>query len=298
MPRRIVSLVAAGALVLGACGGGDGGGAAQPDDRKAPLHQGELTVVGQARTYRLFAPATLPPTKSVPLVMVLHGGGNSAASVAQTTQFDRFAATDEFIVVYPEALGGYWNGGFCCGGSEVDDVGYLAALIDRLAGTYKIDRSRVFVVGVSNGGIMAYRCACTRSDLVAAVASVAGAMIVDECHPSRPVSILELHGTADTSVPFNGGRVQPRAAQAKSNVPPTADVVRRWADTNGCAALPNVTASGPVTTSVWGGCAANTSVTLIAIQGGSHTWFAPGLGPANGAIDATVAITGFLGKLH
>ncbi len=298
MRRQVVSVAVASALLLGACGGGGGGASSgvRASDR-APLQLGELTVGGQARTYRLFAPSTLPPTKLVPLVMVLHGGGNSADSVAQTTQFDRFAATDEFIVVYPEGLGGYWNGGFCCGGSEADDVGYLAALIDRLAGVYKIDRSRVYAVGVSNGGIMAYRFACDRADLVAAVASVAGAMIVDDCHPARPVSILEVHGTADSSVPYNGGRVQPRAARARADVPPTAAVVQKWVDTDRCQASPRITTEGPVSTSAWSQCTANTTVTLITVQGGSHTWFAPGLGPANGAIDATVVITGFLGRL-
>lgn len=294
MRLRLVSLAAVCALVLGACGDGERN---HEREAKAPLQQGELTVGGEARTYRLFAPATLAPNKAVPLVMVLHGGGNSAASVAQTTQFDRFAATDEFIVVYPEGSGGYWNGGFCCGGKEVDDVGFLAALIDRLAGEYKIDRSRVFVVGVSNGAIMAYRFACDRADLIAAVASVAGAMIVEDCHPSRPVSIMELHGTADNSVPYNGGRVQPRAARAKADVPPTAAVVRKWVENNGCGADPTVTTEGPVSTSKWSACVANKSVTLMTVQGGSHTWFAPGLGPANGAIDATVVITGFLGRL-
>jgi polyhydroxybutyrate depolymerase len=294
---RVFSLVAVCALCLvlfGACGGSE---SAPTNDRKAPLQQGELTVGGEVRAYRLFAPATLSPTKAVPLVMVLHGGGNSAASVAQTTQFDRFAATDEFIVVYPEGSGGYWNAGFCCGAREADDVGFLAALIDRLATEYKIDRSRVYLVGVSNGAIMAYRFACARADLVAAVASVAGAMIVEDCHPARPVSILELHGTADNSVPYNGGRVQPRAARATADVPPTAVVVRKWVDNNGCNAEPAITTNGPVATSVWSGCVARKSVTLMTVQGGSHTWFAPGLGPANGAIDATVVITGFLGRL-
>jgi len=292
---RVCSVAAVCALVLGACGGS--GPPASSNDHKAPLQQGELTVGGVVRAYRLFAPATLPAAKAVPLVMVLHGGGNSAASVAQTTQFDRFAATDEFVVVYPEGAGGYWNAGFCCGAREVDDVGFLAALIDRLAGEYKIDRSRVYVVGVSNGAIMAYRFACARADLVAAVASVAGAMIVDDCSPSRPVSILELHGTADNSVPYNGGRVQPRAARAIADVPPTAAVVRKWVDNNGCNTEPTVTNQGPVSTAVWNRCTANKSVTLVTVQGGSHTWFAPGLGPANGAIDATVVITGFLGRL-
>jgi polyhydroxybutyrate depolymerase len=280
-------------LVLGACGD-------KPRRvTSAPLQHGELSVGGQVRKYRVFAPATLPSTKLAPLVMVLHGGGNSGEAIAQTTQLDRFASTDEFIAVYPEGLNGYWNGGFCCGSAsanDVDDVGFLAALIERLAGEYRIDRTRVSVVGVSNGGIMAYRFACARADLVTAVASVAGAMVVEDCHPTRPVSVMELHGTADPSVPYNGGRVLPRSALAKVPVPSTADVVRRWVDVNGCGPTPTASTVGPVTTSVWSGCGAATSVTLVSIDGGSHTWFAPGLGPSNGAIDATAVITGFLAR--
>jgi polyhydroxybutyrate depolymerase len=228
--------------------------------------------------------------------LVLHGGGNTVDDLVKTTQFDRFAATDEFIAAYPEGIGGYWNAGFCCGTASrdgVDDVGFLTALLDRLQSDYRIDRSRVFLAGVSNGAIMAYRFACVRADRVAAVASVAGAMLVEDCQPSRPVSVLEVHGTADTSLPFNGGRVQPRAAMATAPVPPSHDVVRRWAEANGCSPVPATTVRGPVTTTSWAGCGASTRVTLMAVEGGGHTWFASGLGPANGALDATSVVARF-----
>ncbi len=199
---RALALVGVLATALVACREGDRA------SMEAPVQHRQLTVGSLTRSYRVFVPPTLDRRRAVPLILALHGGANTVDDLVKTTQFDRFAATDEFIVAYPEGVGGYWNAGFCCGPAArdgVDDLGFLDALLDRMQADYRIDASRVFLAGASNGAIMAYRFACQRADRVTAVGAVAGAMLVEECRPSRPVSVLEVHGKADTSLPFNGG---------------------------------------------------------------------------------------------
>jgi polyhydroxybutyrate depolymerase len=260
-----------------------------------------VTVDGQSRTYRVFVPSTLDRRRPVPLVMVLHGGNSGVDEMVKTAMFDREASAGDFIAAYPEATQRAWNAGKCCGSAprrNPDDVGFLVRVLDQLQAEYPIDPDRVFVAGVSNGAMMAYRFACEQAGRVTAVGSVAGAVTVDSCQPSRPVSIMEIHGTEDPLVPYTGG--QPSAPEA-AGAPPytaTADMARRWAEMNGCPPPAPPTAAGPVTTDSWTGCRNGSAVTLVTVQGGGHVWFVPGLGPANGALDATVVISRFFRELR
>lgn len=179
----------------------------------------------------------------------------------------------------------------------VDDIGFLDALLDRLEADYPVDPTRVFLTGVSNGAMMAYRFACTHAQRVTAVASVAGSMVLNDCTPSRPVSILELHGTADPEVPYQGGEADINVATT-FQYPSSPALAARWATLDGCAPQPAITIVGPLTTANWGGCHAGTTVSLVSVNGGGHVWFAPGLGTADGAIDATAAIWRFFSTLH
>jgi polyhydroxybutyrate depolymerase len=146
--------------------------------------------------------------------------------------------------------------------------------------------------------MMAYRFACEHAGRVTAVGSVAGAVVVDECRPSRPVSVLEIHGTEDPLVPYAGGT--PDAPEAQNAPPYTATpaMVARWAELNGCPAPSPPTSAGPLTTESWTGCRDGAAVSLVTVQGGGHIWFASGLGPANGALDATGAIWRFFSSLR
>lgn len=287
-------------LLPAACGGG--GGASAP--AVLPVQNAQITVDGQTRAYRVFVPPTLDRTRPAPLVLVLHGGGNSVNDTVNATLFDRKAADGDFIVAYPEGTRLEWNAGTCCGSApsrKVDDVGFLSQVLDRIEADYKVDQSRVFVAGVSNGAMMAYRFACERADRVTAVGSVAGSTVVDPCQPSRPVSIIELHGTADPLVPYLGGSVDVPEAQAAGVAGPYASaaaMVQRWADLDGCPAPSPPTTSGPVTTAAWTGCRNGSAVTLVSVDGGGHVWFGPGLGPADGAVDATDAIWRFFSGLR
>lgn len=294
-PAAVALAVAALMGGVAACGGS--GGSAEPPPPPA-VQQRTLEVGGLSRAYRLFVPLSLERGRAAPLVLMLHGVGNSAQSMVEATQFDRTAETAAFIVAYPDGVNQTWNAGYCClGGAPTgpDDVAFLGRVIDDVQANYAVDPARVFVVGVSAGGMMAYRLGCELSGRIAGVGAVAGAMTIDGCRPVRPVSVIEIHGTADQLVPYAGGRT---AGGATEPSPPTVAVVTRWAELNGCPTPPATETDGRVTTSAWSGCAEGTGVKLVTIDGGGHTWFAPGLGTANGAVDATATIWGYFSGLR
>jgi polyhydroxybutyrate depolymerase len=284
-------------LLAAACGGGGEDSSPPP----APVQHGEIAIDGLSRPYRVFVPPTLDRSRPAPLVVVLHGGNGSIDDIVRATLFDREAAEGGFIVAYPEATMKAWNAGTCCGSAprrNPDDVGFIGRVLDELLAGYPVDPSRVFLTGVSNGAMMAYRFACEHADRVTAVGSVAGAVVHPGCQPSRPVSVLEIHGTDDPLIPYLGGK--PDAPEAAGSAPYTAtrDMARQWADWNGCPAAAPPRVDGPVTTESWGGCRNGSAVSLVTVQGGGHIWFASGLGPANGALDATATIWRFFGGLR
>ncbi len=287
-------VLAALAVAVAACGGGEE--STGPPPRPA-VQQRSLDVGGLSRTYRLFVPLSLDRQTAAPLVLMLHGVGNTAQSMVEATQFDRTAETAEFIVAYPDGVNATWNARYCCllgASTGPDDVAFLSRVIDDVQANHNVDPARVFAVGVSAGGMMAYRLGCELSGRITGVGAVAGAMILDDCRPARPLSVIEIHGTADQLVPYEGGRTAGGATQPS---PPTVAVVERWAELNRCPTPPATRSDGPVRTSTWSGCADGAAVKLVTIDGGGHTWFAPGLGTANGAVDATAMIWEFLSGL-
>ncbi|MDQ4098789.1 MAG: hypothetical protein M3144_13100 [Actinomycetota bacterium] len=276
---------------MAACGGS--GESSDPAPPPAVQHK-RLTVGGLSRSYRLYVPLSLDRARAAPLVLVLGGVGNTAESMVEATGFDRVADTGEFVAAYADGVNNTWNAGYCCllgAATGPDDVAFLERLIDDVQSEHNVDRTRVFAVGVSAGAMMAYRLACERPDRIAGVGSVAGAMIVEECQAAKPASVIEIHGTADQVVPYEGGDTAGGATQPS---PPTTAVVERWAALNRCPAPAPAQTQGPVMTTSWNGCASGTAVRLITVEGGGHVWFAPGLGPANGALDATQEIWSFL----
>ena len=171
------------------------------------------TADGRVRSYLV---SDLSGDEPAPLLFVLHGfGGNAQAMSGSTKIEDSLDANDlDAVVVYPSGTGAEqglpqsWNAGTCCPFATfelVDDVAFFDELIASLIAQYKIDTTRVWVVGHSNGGMMAYRLACELSTRVTAIGVAAGALVVDTCAPARPVSALHVHGELDTVVPLTGG---------------------------------------------------------------------------------------------
>lgn len=264
------------AVVITACGGSAATSKTNPSPSAVQfvnpslsgIKYADLTVAGLARNYLLYVPPSLDLTQLAPLVVALTGCPNTAEALAATTNFDAEARDGGFIVVYPDPVGGCWNaGGGCCSLSatpnSVDDIAFITALLDRLSTEFRIDQTRIFAAGFSGGGFMAYRLACEMSDRFAAIASVSGAMVVGNCLPSRPVSILEMHGTADTHVSYAGA----------GGLPSTAFLVEGWVARDGCPGDPTHTVSGITKTSIWVGCREATVVKFDTVMGGHHTWF-------------------------
>jgi len=260
------AFVVAAILCLAGCGGSTA--AATVHSSPSPALGGHIAVGGVPRTYVAFKPPYLSAAQAAPLVIALHGYTVDAGWMESTTRYDELAKTAGFVVVYPQGIGNSWNAGACCGQNNYDDVAFMRALITHLMSSANIDPKRVFVAGMSNGGMMAQRLACELSDRITAVASVSGSLMTDSCHPSRAISVMEMHGTADSIVPYNGG---PKGGLGK--IPPTLSVMKQWAGLDGCAPTPVMTQSGIMTTSQWTGCRDGSSVVLDAIVGENHTWF-------------------------
>ena len=150
---------------------------------------------------------------------------------------------------------------------------------------YRIDKSRIYAAGFSGGGMLAHALGCEMSDRFAAIASVAGVLFPKlTCQPARPVSILEMHGTADNNVPYLG---------LPPDMPSTATTIQFWVTENGCPGSPTQTVSGITTTSIWVGCRGGTVVRLDTVNGGHHQWFGSGLNPVPGEPNSTAEIWRF-----
>ncbi|MGZ4515911.1 MAG: alpha/beta hydrolase family esterase [Mycobacterium sp.] len=225
-----------------------------------------IKVGGHDRSYRLYEPAGIPA--SAALVVVLHGYSGSARQVERDYQWDGLADSDKFVVAYPDGLGRAWNvdGETCCGrpGREgVDDVAFIGAAVADIAKNVGTNPAKVYVTGMSNGGIMSYTLACT-TDIFAAIGPVAGTQL-NSCRTPHPTSVIHIHGTADRLVPYGGGQ-----GFSVINGPPVPGVNSFWRDVDRCG-TPTATTGGPVTTST-ARCADNRGVVLITVDGGGHEW--------------------------
>lgn len=230
-----------------------------------------LVVGGATRTYLLHAGGAPKPGR--PLVLVLHGWHGRAAGIERRTKgaFDRLADRDGAVVVYPQALGDpRWNDGWETGpgAPSPDDLGFLSALVDLLAAELGIDRKQVYAAGFSNGAGMAYRLACQRPDLVAAVAPVSGDMsaaVASACRPAVPVSIIAMHGTADPIVPFGSAQQNDIQTWVRRDACPTQPTSSQ---------MPDVDPKDGTRTrvDVFAPCASGTEVAFYTIEGGGHEW--------------------------
>lgn len=266
-----------------------------------------LNVDGRGRTYRLHVPADRDPSAPLALVVALHGGGGNGANLQAKIGLDAIADRESFLVAYPDGSGRLddylltWNAGNCCGyalDEQVDDTAFLRAMVADISRTYSIDSRRVYATGMSNGGMMSYRLACEAADLFAAVAPVAGALNLESCEPSGPVSVLAIHGTADQHVLFEGGApavtVDPHPRVDRS----VHSALAYWAAQDGCALEPTRAQAGAVVHEVYPGCSAGLAVELIAVEGGGHAWpgaaeFSPQGDEPSQAVNASEVIWAF-----
>lgn len=259
---------------------------------------------GIQREYRLYVPSIYDGSESVPLLFNLHGYGSNAVQQEVYGDFRSIADTANFILVHPDGTDdmtgtAFWNA-FGSPSETVDDIGFISALIDTLADDYNIDLNRVYSTGMSNGGFMSYTLACQLSHRIAGIASVTGTMVtfnLNACNCQHPMPVMQVHGTLDGTVPYNGN------AQGFVAVE---DLVDHWVDFNNCnttaveTAVPDVNMTDGCTADrfVYSGGTNDASVELYRINGGGHTW--PGtpvvFGVTNQDFSASVEIWRFFSQ--
>lgn len=231
-----------------------------------------IIVDGLKRDYRLHLPPSYDASIPIPLVFCLHGYSSNAFQMELYSGMDKTSDQNGFAVCYPNAINTKWNAGYFFG-NDADDVGFISTLVEVLSSEFHFDKYRVYACGMSNGGFMSYLLACQLSDKIAAIASVTGGMSaldINDCRPEKPVPVLEIHGTADPIVDYNG------SALLSVAIP---ELMEFWRVNNGCSsdpiieAIPNL-AEDNTTTEKWIYTQCNDSkrVEHYKVINGGHTW--------------------------
>jgi polyhydroxybutyrate depolymerase len=251
----------------------------------------DISFDGNSRSYELHVPASYDGSTPTPLTLNFHGVTSDGPAQRSFSDMDPVADARGFVVAYPNGIEKSWNAGLCCGtaaSEEIDDVGFARAVIDDLAERGCIDLNRVYATGMSNGAHLSHRLACEATDVIAAIAPVAGVPLITDCNPSRPIPVIHFHGTEDPLVPYDGSR------PGYPSVPDTHDA---WAARNGCTSEPSVTfENNTVTCETFDKCDGNVRVTLCTAEGAGHCWPGQSVCPFGAStldISASEAMTDF-----
>jgi polyhydroxybutyrate depolymerase len=271
-------------------GDSDRGGAKEEDKGEVAEPKGLNSAADGRRTlvqdsaereYFLHVPASYDSDTPTPLVINFHGFGGNAGhyskQIGERYKLNSVADTGNFLVAYPQAVGGekggsYWDPGN--NGSQniaESDVYFTEQLIADIGDDYNVDLSRVYATGYSNGGMMAYGLACSRSDLIAAVGIMSGIMLDGTCGGDEYTSVIIFHGISDGVLPYEGNH----------NYQPISDVVNFWTNHNSIPASSLVTTElngGDVVRAAYSGGNEDTSVVLYTVNAehgkpGGHVWF-------------------------
>jgi polyhydroxybutyrate depolymerase len=302
--RRILPAILALALAALACRAAEQ--AAIPEETPTPTvdvsqdvppGNYELNVANgeDSRRVIIHLPPDYDGETPMPMILVLHGGGGRASQIQRVSGMD--AAADEFgfIVVYPDGSGPLeealftWNTGHCCGYAleqGVDDVAFLTVLLNSMQGHFAIDPDAVFVTGISNGAMMAYRAAADLSDRIAGIAPIAGTIggsppdsdvsyVIPQ--PDQPVAVIAFHGQQDQNVLYGGGE-GPESIEPGRFDMSVADSMAFWVAANGCSGESELEtlADDNVLVERYLGCTA--PVVLVTIVDGGHAWPGGGRG--------------------
>ena len=238
---------------------------------------------GLERCYYLYVPPGYDPAQAIPAVFSFHGFLSNPTSHGFISGWHKLAKEEGFLVVYPQGTSfpQRWDAGETWGVSDVDDVAFFSDMIEDLAAIAAVDPARIYVNGFSNGGGMAVNIACHAAEQVAAVGSVAGAVVsMEDCYPSRPVPVLAFHGTSDPVVGYEGGEMQGwllRWAAGLTHAPHyfvgAEAWTSAWANGNGCTPRPEtIPPQGDVRGAHYSDCDQDADVILYTIEGGGHAW--------------------------
>ena len=246
----------------------------------------QIEIEGSTREYTLYLPKSYSTSDSLPLLFSIHGLGSNMDFNFNYTKFDQLAETENFILVHPNALNKSWS-------TSTDnnlDIIFIQNLIDYLENEYNVNSQRIYVTGMSNGGFFSLALACHVSGKIAAVSSVTGTMYrpaINSCQPSKPVPVLQIHGTEDNIV----------------NYSTVENVIEFWTQHNNTelsvisSILPDIdpTDGSTVEKFVYTNGDEGVEVHHLKIIGGSHQW--PGY-QGNMDIDASKVVWEFMKKYH
>lgn len=276
------------------------------------LSEFTYTYDGEDRSYFLYLPDDIAP--GAPLVFVLHGYTSTAEGIIEDYGMNSIADANGFAVCYPQGtqdLSGtnFWNIRFPF--ETVDDVGFLTNLALDLQSVYELDENCTYASGMSNGGMMSYYLGCDQPDVFKAFASVTGTItsnFISDCQGNIPVPFMQIHGTSDLVVPYNGGNI---AAATFGEFLPVEQIFRTWNNINDCQSVQTFSIpNAPVTdfSSVQGAevtdCDGGLKARFYRVEGGGHTWpgsppvpFLDFLQPTNQDINASAEIWNFFSSI-
>ncbi len=275
-----------------------------PEPPPSEDYSSSIDSSGQDRWYDVHLPPNYNRSRLWPLVLAFHGFTQTAVEFRAMSGIDALADQEGFIVVYPHGFLRQWQTDEEYP-SDVDDLLFVSALLDRLQEELSIDADRIYAAGYSQGGFFALRLACRLSDRIAAFGSVGGSMTpaaVAGCRPARGVPVIVIHGTHDRVILYDPDLENPPAL-------PIPDLVDLWIDLDGCGSAPARTGEiDPVEDgmrvhyAMYGGCQDGAEVALYAVEGGGHTWpggsepVDPVMGQTSQDIDANVVLWDFFDR--
>ena len=286
-------------FILISCGGGGGGSSetleTSSSNTATPLltetcslyidttYRCEFIHNGLERFY--FIQENHPESSGLSSVLfVLHGYGSTALRIRNYSSFNSLANTKEnnFLLIHPQGApmnttlassSSHWNSGGWTIGSDVDDVDFIDSIINFVSKKYNINNDRIYSTGMSNGGFMSYHLACNLSTKIAAVASVTGSMstqTLDDCSPQHSTSILQIHGTLDITVPYDGN--------SSLGMESVDDLINYWKNYNSCDLSPTITTINTINPigsyrhDKYSNCLNGVSIELYKIEGMGHSW--------------------------
>jgi polyhydroxybutyrate depolymerase len=222
---------------------------------------------------------------------------------------DSLSEASRFLVAYPNGTTGGglfpsdWNAGTCCGAAareNVDDVGFISALVSHVSKNLPVDARRVYVAGFSNGGRMAYHAACRLAPMIAAIGVVSGSLKDDQCTPARAVAVIAIHGTSDDQVPYADSALTRPPLVVTGLAASLPSSVQFWVATDGCNTGFVSRASAHVVRTSFRPACAGAEVVFYAIEGGVHAWpgdpGGSGSQPPMSELAASTVLAQFLGR--
>lgn len=249
----------------------------------------EHEINGGARSYLLHIPKSYLDQRAYPLVVVLHGAFSSGEEEAERTGLNKLADKEGFIAVYPDGMGllgffQHWNAGFCCGKAReinLDDVGFVRDVVSDVKRRVKVNPSRIYLVGYSNGGMLANRYASTYPEELAALVVVSGSVGGREPDqneleiippPKQPLPVLIIHGSEDTHVPYKGGKQHAQAG--KREFVSVSQSALFWANADHCQGEPHnhTLLKRHIEVQSWDNCSPGSEVQLYTLRGWGHVW--------------------------